>query len=229
MKKLLRLGILCALLVAALCVGALAADLTQGITGETTGTGVTITYYKEDGTTEVATVPSYASSTPRGEAEAVANFHAGAVRLTVAVTSPDAAKTYLLIVTEDTETPTENNIVYIDQKSGTELASGVFSVYPNGILNTDKTYQIRIASTDSALTSVATFGYYMQYALGDLTRSGAARPGIADGVRMRRMGGGLYQYTAAEKAAADLIPDGEILINDVVKMLRVVGGLEELN
>lgn len=97
----------------------------------------------------------------------------GTDQATVTYSAAVNGKEYLVIVTEGGGTPTEDNIVYIDQK--TAGSNGVtFNVYPK--LLTNAVYSVRISSNASngitVLTEVATFENKVSYKLGDVNNDG---------------------------------------------------------
>lgn len=167
MKKVLKTILVLAL--AALCLTAVAAAADAPASGicdvtvEAAFSGkVALTAQKADGT-------AVSTTTPSGEKAVYAD--AVKVQLTYTGTNLDAAAQYLVVVLTDNQTvPTENNVGYIDQTSGTVT----FTIYPESLVN-DKTYSIYISTSSatdsnftSGLTKVGSFSYYAPYTRGDV-------------------------------------------------------------
>lgn len=170
MKKLLRLGVLCALLVAALCVGALAVG-EKGIYGIAPESKFTITAVDAAGT-QAIDVDNNAET-------AAETVSLNAVKVSVTYTDESVLTTnqYFLVVTDAALTgsavPTEGNIQYVQQDKPASGGSITFStVYPKS-LTSGKTYYIYLSYTGgSSLTLAGTFKYYSAYTPGDANCNG---------------------------------------------------------
>jgi hypothetical protein len=172
MKKLLRLGILCGVLAALLCVGAFAAappkgTATEGIYDVSSTEILTPT---KDGGTDAVSVD--------GE---IAGFYSTANSLKVTKTGLTAGGEYLLLVLNSKELPTEQNknIWFIDQAKADSDGKVTFNkVYPKQMASgtTYNVYVIGDKSTFTATSPDATFAYYAPYKLGDVNNVGGITP-----------------------------------------------------
>ena len=147
MRKSMTRVLLLALILALLCVGAMAADtLTIGQT-ETQKANYTVTPLDAKG---VEVKPN-----AEGKYENVEKF---------SLTYSDASGEQLVMLLKDGTAPTASNIYYIDQKTG----SGSFDIYPKQM--TSGKYYLMVASQKS--DDVATIEYTADYILGDVNRNG---------------------------------------------------------
>lgn len=149
----------------------------------------------------------------------------GTEKVNVAYSQAENGKEYVVIVTEGNGTPTQDNIVYIDQK--TAGSGGVsFSVYPRSLKNA--AYSVRISSNAGngiqALTEVGTFENKVSYVLGDVNKDGRIRAN--DATLALRAAAGLEQNLDANQLlAADVNRDGRVRANDATMILRFAAGL----
>lgn len=167
MKKRIVPLLLLALLLTMLPVSALAAEpLKAGIYGITTN-GVITPRTADDTLIE-------ADDTMEG----YTGFYADAVKFDVTCSGLAPNGQYLLLVLSDDQTPTDGNIVYINQAaadaSGTVTYTGLDAAYPSSL--TEGTYYVYVVGenkTFSAKTgAVTSFDYYQSYTLGDVTENG---------------------------------------------------------
>lgn len=135
MKKWLKQSLLLCLLAALLCGSVLAADIESGLCDLTSHNGYQLT----------------AVGTPvdvDGK-----RVYPGTQTLSLTCEDPAAGENLLLVQTDE-GVPTEENLVYIDQKSG----SADFTIYPSSLAD-DVTYYVYIAN-DTGKTLAGTFSYY---------------------------------------------------------------------
>ena len=159
MKRHLRLLLLAAVLTAALCVSALAAEPTKAGLYGSTGNSVTLTPQRADGT-EVD---------PTAQGGEYGGYYVDAVRFGVEKTGLTDGAQYLLLVVKGIESPSEKNIVYIDQKAADSNGKVSFNAYPSSL--TKDNYRVYVVGEGSAYsqgTPTASFRYYQPYTLGDV-------------------------------------------------------------
>ena len=135
MKKWLKQSLLLCLLAALLCGSVLAADIESGLCDLTSHNGYQLT----------------ADGTPvdvDGK-----RVYPGTQTLSLTCENPAAGENLLLVQT-DTGAPTEQNLVYIDQQTG----SADFEIYPSSLAD-GVTYYVYIVN-DTGKTLVGTFSYY---------------------------------------------------------------------
>lgn len=147
---------------------------------------------------------------------------AGAEKLTLK--SQNTGSGYKLVLAQTSEgTPTEDNLVYIDQSD--EAGSAVaFTIYPKQL--TSGTYYIYV-STSTGLDLIGTFSYYQAYILGDVDESGALGPNDAVCILQHLVG--IKEITGTALLAADVDHSGSIGPNDAVKILQALVGITEIN
>ena len=143
-------------------------------------------------------------------------YYAGAVRVKVEYTGTTEKTAYYLILAQNAEgTPTAENIVYIDQATG----SATFTVYPSSL--TTGTYYIYLSSTGSAKTQIASFKYYQPYTLGDVNGKGGIDVSDAALVMnhiVKNIVLSGNQFLAADVAA----PKGTVDVSDAAKLLNYI-------
>jgi len=171
MKKIVFLTLLVILTVGVLCISAAATAqeaASAGIYGaESLKTGITLTPEKE-------------ASTVLVKGEEVTDFHAEAEKVSVSYSGAVTGKQYLILVLNtETDAPTEENIVYIDQAGAT--SSGVsFTAYPSAL--SEGEYFVYISSNASSgvgsdgLEQVGSFRYHVAYTRGDVDDNGKIEP-----------------------------------------------------
>lgn len=161
MRKLWKIFLLAGVLCAILCVGTLAAEAsTSGLYDVKTSTGYTLTPQtagKEDITASSVTINNVAKQ-----------FYANAERFTLTGPSTDGNQYLVLALSGDSDVPTQDNIVYIDQ-TGATSTTVTFNVYPSA-LTSGATYNVYMVGTGAgeSYKKVASFTYYAPYVLGDV-------------------------------------------------------------
>ncbi|MBU5456208.1 dockerin type I repeat-containing protein [Oscillibacter sp. MSJ-31] len=214
MKRLLRSLLLAAVLTAALCVGALAAEPTvAGIYGVTDGNGVTLTPQEANENT----------ITPDKTQEGYDAYYANAVRFGVEKTGLTKGTQYLLLVVKGTEAPSEKNIVYIDQRAADSSGKVSFNAYPSSLTKDD--YRVYVVGENSAYsqgTPTASFSYYQPYTLGDV--NGDEIINASDALLVLKFSAKLETLTDTQKLAANVTAHstGDDIINasDALMILK---------
>lgn len=211
MRKWLKTLLLAGVFTLLLCGSALAAG-ERGICDVSSQSGTILT-------------PQTASQgTPSTQVVNGKTVYLNAVRVAMTYSGAEVGKEYLVFVLEDGTTPTADNIVYIDQKSGT--AAGTFDLYPSRLAS-GKTYNVFVSSSSDGLTKVGSFGYYADYMLGDVDGNSKITANDASCVLMIAVGKGTW--TEAQRLAADADRNGKITANDASVILRVVVGKDTLD
>lgn len=214
MKRLLRSLLLAAVLTAALCVGALAAEPTAaGIYAVTGGEGVTLT-------PQTANQSAINAST-QGD---YSDYYVDAVRFGVEKDGLTEGTQYLLLVVKGAEAPSEKNIVYIDQQAADSNGKVNFNAYPSSL--TKDNYRVYVVGENSAYsqgTPTARFSYYQPYTLGDV--NGDGRILSNDALCALQISVGLGTWTETQRLAADVNLDSKVLSNDALFILQRSVGL----
>lgn len=135
MKKWLKQSLLLCLLAALLCGSVLAADTESGLCDLTSHNGYQLTAVGTPVTVDGKRV------------------YPGTQTLSLTCEDPAAGENLLLVQTDE-GVPTEENLVYIDQKTG----SADFEIYPSSLAD-GVTYYVYIAN-DTGKTLAGTFSYY---------------------------------------------------------------------
>lgn len=135
MKKWLKQSLLLCLLAALLCGSVLAADTESGLCDLTSHNGYQLTAVGTPVTVDGKRV------------------YPGTQTLSLTCEHPAAGENLLLVQTDE-GVPTEENLVYIDQKTG----SADFTIYPSSLAD-GVTYYVYIAN-DTGKTLAGTFSYY---------------------------------------------------------------------
>ena len=226
MKSMFRTALLAALAVAALGVTALAAD-TGGMYNVTKAGGytetVTLTPQTAEGNSAAAT-----STEIDGETQ---ELYVGAEKIQVTYTGTAGGQYLVLALDDATGVPTEDNIVYIDQRAA-DSTGVTFTVYPSSLVS-GTTYGIYLSGSGSgdeegmALTQVASFQYYMPYTLGDVDENGSLSANDAlwtlQAVAQNRT------LSANAALAADADRNGSLSATDALYILQAVAGSRVLN
>lgn len=237
MKKALCFLLTLCVLASFFCVGAAAAgtNAASGIYALTKESAfdstVTLTPKTAAGTTVAAGSASV-------DGQTVSGFYANAEKVEVTFTGAEASAQYLVLALDnDSATPTQGNITYIDQTGATNT-SVTFTVYPSSLAS-GKTYSIYLASSASAgsvqgLTKIASFKYYAPYKLGDVDEDGnsTGRPTGNDVLFTLEASVGLRTLTGNQALASDADGDGNLTGrptgNDVLYILEASVGLRTL-
>lgn len=213
MRKLWKIFLLAGVLCAILCVGTLAAE-NSGVYDVQTSTGYTLTP-QTAGKSDIS-----ASSVTINNAEK--QFYANAERFTLTGPSTDGNQYLVLALSGDSDVPTQDNIVYIDQ-IGAISTTVTFNVYPSA-LTSGATYNVYMVGTgaDEAYKQVASFTYYAPYLLGDVNSDGEVQ--AVDALRVLRFLADQVELSSTEKLAADVNHDTKIEAVDALRILRYVAG-----
>ena len=195
MRKGIRRALLLALVLALLCIGALAADKATLTQDTTQAAAYTVKLLDADGK-EVTPVD--------GKYEGVEKFQ---------LNYENATGEQLVMLLLDSAVPTENNIYYIDQKSG----SGSFTIYPKQMMS--GTYHLMVANT--SCNKAAEIVYEADYILGDVNGDRVVDANDVTGllrhvVRIEEIKNETFLK------AADVDRSGEVDALDVTKLLRYV-------
>ncbi|MBR2743054.1 MAG: dockerin type I repeat-containing protein [Clostridia bacterium] len=201
MKKLMKICLIAGALALIMCVGALANGDTAGLDNAAV----------ENAFKDVIAVDT---------AEETA---------TVTCTNAIAGSDYVIIVmTDATGIPTEENIAYIDQKRA-DSATVSFTVYPKS-LEPDAQYYVYMSSNApqtsandiGALVRVASFEYYVPYILGDA--DGNRTVNATDALYVLQAIVGEHELTPMQLLAADMDLDGVVTASDALLILQAVVG-----
>ena len=216
MKRLLRSLLLAAVLTAALCVGALAAEPTAaGIYAVTGGNGVTLT--PQTAGQSVITAETQ---------ESYGAYYANAVRFGVEKDNLTSGAQYLLLVVKGTEAPSEKNIVYIDQQAADSNGKVSFNAYPSSL--TKDNYRVYVVGQGSAYsqgTPTASFRYYQPYTLGDVDDNGTINTNDAVMVLKHCAETATLENGSSAYMAADVDKNGILNTNDAVQIMRYIAEL----
>lgn len=198
---------------AILCVGTLAAE-SSGVYDVQTSTGYTLTP-QTAGKSDIS-----ASSVTINNAEK--QFYANAERFALTGPSTDGNQYLVLALSGDSDVPTQDNIVYIDQ-IGAISTTVTFNVYPSA-LTSGATYNVYMVGTgaDEAYKQVASFTYYAPYLLGDVNSDGEVQ--AVDALRVLRFLADQVELSSTEKLAADVNHDTKIEAVDALRILRYIAG-----
>lgn len=221
MRKLWKIFLLAGVLCAILCVGTLAAE-NSGVYDVQTSTGYTLAPQTADST------PITASNvTINGESQP---FYANAERFTLTGPISDTGNQNLVFALKgdtaalgtNTTIPTENNIVYIDQKAA-DGSAVTFSIYPSA-LESGVTYGIYVVGTSTSYTKVASFSYYAPYVLGDVDNNGTIN--TLDALQVLQYSAGIIQLSDTQILSADVAqPKGTINTLDALQILQYSANL----
>mgnify|MGYP002673444118 CR=1 FL=1 len=217
MRKLWKIFLLAGVLCAILCVGTLAAEATaSGVYDVKTSTGYTLTPQT------AGKVDITVSSVTINNAEE--QFYANAERFTLTGPISDTGNQNLVFALKgdtaalgtSTTIPTENNIVYIDQKAADGNAV-TFSIYPSA-LESGVTYGIYVVGTSTSYTKVASFSYYAPYVLGDVDADGKINS--SDALLTLQKSVDLVELTSLQILAADVNGDENVNSSDALEILQ---------
>lgn len=215
MRKLWKIFLLAGVLCAILCVGTLAAE-SSGIYDVQTSTGYTLTP-QTAGKSDIS-----ASSVTINNAEK--QFYANAERFALTGPSTDGNQYLVLALSGDSDVPTQDNIVYIDQIGATSTTV-TFNVYPSA-LTSGATYNVYMVGTgaDEAYKQVASFTYYAPYVLGDVDNNGTIN--TLDALQVLQYSAGIIQLSDTQILSADVAqPKGTINTLDALQILQYSANL----
>lgn len=222
MRKLWKIFLLAGVLCAILCVGTLAAEATaSGVYDVKTSTGYTLTPQTADQETITPT-----PVTINGGSQ---NLYANAERFTLTGPISDTGTQNLVFALKgdtaalgtNTTIPTENNIVYIDQKAA-DGSAVTFSIYPSA-LESGVTYGIYVVGTSTSYTKVASFSYYAPYVLGDANGDKLVTTLDAVAILKHVVGNEIISDASLLKGA-DANEDGNVTTLDAVTILKYIVG-----
>lgn len=221
MRKLWKIFLLAGVLCAILCVGTLAAEAsTSGVYDVKTSTGYTLKPQTADST------PITASNvTINGKSQ---SLYANAERFTLTGPISGTGNQNLVFALKgdtaalgtNTTIPTENNIVYIDQKAA-DGSAVTFSIYPSA-LESGVTYGIYVVGTSTSYTKVASFSYYAPYVLGDVNNDGAIDS--EDALKALKHFVGIETLNSTQVLAADVNKDSTVDSSDALLILKLFVG-----
>ena len=221
MRKLWKIFLLAGVLCAILCVGTLAAEAsTSGVYDVKTSTGYTLTPQTAN---QDAITPT--PVTINGKSQP---FYANAERFTLTGPISDTGNQNLVFALKgdtaalgtNTTIPTENNIVYIDQKAA-DGSAVTFSIYPSA-LESGVTYGIYVVGTSTSYTKVASFSYYAPYVLGDVNED--TKINAVDALLILQYAVNKYELNDTQKLAADVNKDTKVNSVDALNILQYAVG-----
>ena len=211
MKRLLRSLLLAAVLTAALCVGALAAEpMVAGIYDVTGGEGVTLT-------PQTANQSAITAETQ----ESYGAYYANAVRFGVVKDNLTGGAQYLLLVVKGTEAPNEKNIVYINQQAADSNGKVSFNAYPSSLTKDNyRVYVVGEGSPFNTASPTASFSYYQPYTLGDVNGDGEID--VRDVAAILNYVVKNVTLTGSDYEAANVVRDEMVDIRDAAKLLNYI-------
>lgn len=223
MKKALCFLLTLCVLASFFCVGAAAAGTVaaSGIYALTPESGFTDTVTLTPKTAAGATVTAESTTV---DGKPVNDFYANAEKVEVTFTGAQASAQYLVLALDnDSATPTQGNITYIDQ-TGATSTSVTFTVYPANLAS-GKTYSIYLASSASAgsvqgLTKIASFKYYAPYTLGDV--DGNKKVNTFDAMAIINHVTRQKLLEGTPLLAADTTKDGKVNTFDAMQIIKLV-------
>lgn len=209
MRKLWKIFLLAGVLCAILCVGTLAAE-NSGVYDVQTSTGYTLTP-QTAGKSDIS-----ASSVTINNAEK--QFYANAERFTLTGPSTNGNQYLVLALSGDSDVPTQDNIVYIDQ-IGAISTTVTFNVYPSA-LTSGATYNVYMVGTGAgeSYKKVASFTYYAPYVLGDVDADGKINS--SDALLTLQKSVDLVELTSLQILAADVNGDENVNSSDALEILQ---------
>ena len=193
MRKSMTRALLLALILALLCVGALAAGDKDTTNVTETTNGYTVTPLKENG----------------DPAEQTGGVYVDVAKFKLEYTATNEGEQLVMLLLNGT-TPTKDNIYYIDQQSS---AGGpcTFTIYPKQL--TSGTYRLMVASQ-----TAATIVYDAAYVLGDVDSDGFITP--SDAATILQYTVDKATLTATQLLAADVDNDKAITPSDAAGILQ---------
>jgi hypothetical protein len=150
--KIVKTLLFMVLFASVLCIAALAADIP--------GSGISeLTVVDADKTTIIMQEADKDVVNPTN------GVYIGAERFTVSCSGLTADSEYVIFVLNGTSTtPSEGNILYIDQAKSDENGNISFEVYPTNVSSGGMIY----ISSSSGFVKLASYKYYVPYTLGDV-------------------------------------------------------------
>lgn len=200
MRKSMTRVLLLALILALLCVGAMAAGDKDTTTVESTADGYTVTPLKESGDPADQEDGKYVN---------VAKFQ-------LEYTASKGEQLVMLLL--NGTTPTKDNIYYIDQQSQSANGTCTFTIYPKQL--TSGTYRLMVASKTSE--AAATIVYDAAYVLGNVDDDESITP--TDASLILQFTVNKTVFSATQMLAADVDKDGSITPTDAAGILQFTVG-----
>lgn len=200
MRKSMTRVLLLALILALLCVGAMAAGDKDTTTVESVTNGYTVTPLKESG----------------DPAEQTGGVYVDVAKFKLEYTATNEGEQLVMLLLNGT-TPTKDNIYYIDQQSS---AGGpcTFTIYPKQL--TSGTYRLMVASKNS--DTAATIVYDAAYVLGNVDDDESITP--TDASLILQFTVNKTVFSATQMLAADVDKDGSITPTDAAGILQFTVG-----
>lgn len=198
MRKSMTRVLLLALILALLCVGAMAAGDKDTTTVESVTNGYTVTPLKESG----------------DPAEQTGGVYVDVAKFKLEYTATNEGEQLVMLLLNGT-TPTKDNIYYIDQQSS---AGGTctFTIYPKQL--TTGTYRLMVASKTSE--AAATIVYDAAYIIGDASGDGSVN--VSDATTILRHVAKKAILTGKNLLAADVTKDNDVTVADATLILRFI-------
>lgn len=201
MRKSMTRVLLLALILALLCVGAMAAGDKDTTTIKSTADGCTVTPLDVNG--------EQLTAKEDGHFEDVAKFK-------LEYTAEAGEQLVMLLLGKDDAVPTANNIYYIDQKSQSANGTCTFTIYPKQL--TSGTYRLMVASKTSE--TAATIVYDAAYIIGDASGDGSVN--VSDATTILRHVAKKAILTGKNLLAADVTKDNDVTVADATLILRFI-------
>lgn len=200
MRKSMTRALLLALILALLCVGALAAGDKDTTNVTETTNGYTVTPLKENG----------------DPAEQTGGVYVDVAKFKLEYTATNEGEQLVMLLLNGT-TPTKDNIYYIDQQSS---AGGpcTFTIYPKQL--TTGTYRLLVASKTSE--AAATIVYDAAYVLGDA--NGDGKVSTADASAIMQYTVNKLNLEGARFSAADVTKDNKVNTSDASMIMQFTVG-----
>lgn len=199
MRKSMTRVLLLALILALLCVGALAAG--------------------DKDTTKVDLASGY-MVTPLNKNDAEATLENGKYvdveKFRLTYEAKEGEQLVMLLLGGENATPTANNIYYIDQKSQSANGTCTFTIYPKQL--TSGTYRLLVASQTSE--TAATIVYDAAYIIGDASGDGSVN--VSDATTILRHVAKKAILTGKNLLAADVTKDNDVTVADATLILRFI-------
>lgn len=202
MRKSMTRVLLLALILALLCVGAMAAGDKDTTTVTPASGSYTVTPLTESG----------------AEARLENSKYVDVAKFELTYEAKKGEQLVMLLLGGTDAVPTANNIYYIDQKSQSADGTCTFTIYPKQL--TTGTYRLMVASKNS--DTAATIVYDAAYVLGDVDNNGAIT--VIDATLVLQEVAKPGQLTETQRLAADVDKNKAVSVIDVTYILQYVAG-----
>jgi len=228
MKKIVCTLLIIAMLASILCVTAFAAGGDEDKAGiyavsvESAYTStVTVTPLKADGSAPTVNSTKQIDST-------TVTLYEEAVKLSVQYTTTTSGQ-YMVFVLKAGETPTKDNIVYINQDAADGSKILFSNVYPSTLSN-GETYNIYLSNSTLGYKKVASFKYFEPYMLGDVDLNGTVNA-IDAGLILQKVVQ-IVTLDSTQLKAGDVNKDGNVNAIDagyiLQKVVKLIEDFEEV-